>query len=180
MNRIQGEKITLREYRWEDLAEIRKWVVDSDTTRFLGSNVFIKPQSWEQTENYLRNILDGDAGANFVIADKESLAYLGQVNLMKIDSIARHAELGIVISRENQSKGYGREAVEMILKYGFEQLNLNRIYLTVDSANVRAIRVYDNVGFRHEGRLRENRYIDGQYHDTLIMGILRDEWRTVK
>lgn len=174
MGRVIGQRVTLREFRWEDLSEIRKWVTDERTARGL-SSVFMKPQTWEQTEQYLRNLLDGGAGANFVIAGKEDLKYLGQCNLMMVDHVARKAEMAIVVQEEHTGRGIGFEAGMLLLDFAFRQMNLNRVYLKVYADNLRAIRLYEKLGFRHEGRLREDAYRDGKYEDTLMMGILRSE-----
>lgn len=175
MSRQIGEKITLREFRYEDLPDMRAWVTDPQITRFL-SGPYVKPQTWEQTEEILRNMLQGGSGANFVIAEKESLAYLGQCNLMMPDTLARKAELAIVLSPQHIGRGYGREALSLLVAFGFNEMNLNRIYLKVHEDNARAIRIYEDAGFRMEGRLREDAYVRGHYIDTLVMGLLRAEW----
>ena len=74
------------------------------------------------------------------------------------------------------NKGYGSEAMRLMLRYGFEELNLNRVSLGVFSANPRGIRSYEKCGFVHEGRMREFARRDGQYWDLVFMGILREEW----
>jgi RimJ/RimL family protein N-acetyltransferase len=60
--------------------------------------------------------------------------------------------------------------------WGFNTLNLNRIFLRVFADNARAIRAYEKVGFQHEGRLRQDNYFNGGYRDTLLMGLLRADW----
>ena len=88
-----------------------------------------------------------------------------------------HAELGIVIGKKHQwGKGYATEAMQLLVAYGFEQLNLHLLYLTVMASNERAAGIYERVGFRHEGRLRHRIYRDGTYRDLLSMSILRSEW----
>jgi RimJ/RimL family protein N-acetyltransferase len=73
-------------------------------------------------------------------------------------------------------KGYGTDAMRVILRFAFHELNLDRLWLTVIASNARAIRTYEKVGFRHEGALRKAVYRDGERCDMLVMGILRDEW----
>ena len=78
MSRLIGERVTLREFREEDLSGMREWRTYPESTRCLGGNSLL-PESWEETENTLRRYLSGDAGGvNWVIAEKESLRYLGQ------------------------------------------------------------------------------------------------------
>ena len=78
------------------------------------------------------------------------------------------------------NQGYGSDAMRLLLKYGFNSLNLNRIYLHVFDTNPRAIRAYEKVGFVHEGRLRQDIFLNGSYVDVLMMSVLRSEWTTEK
>jgi RimJ/RimL family protein N-acetyltransferase len=85
--------------------------------------------------------------------------------------------LGIIIGDKGHwGRGYGSDAIGALLRWAFDNLNLNRIHLTVWSYNTRAIRCYEKCGFRHEGIMRQARYYDGQYHDEWVMAILRDEF----
>ena len=176
MTRIYGRRLLLREYCWDDLADIRLWATDRETTKWLGQG-FLRPQTFEHTESYLRSILEGNAGGvNYAVADLSSDRYIGQINLIRVDSQARHAELALVLCPDKQGQGYGSEAVGLMLGCAFDTWNLNRVWLSVDADNARAIACYRACGFREEGRLRQDRYWGGRYHDTLHMGILRAEW----
>jgi RimJ/RimL family protein N-acetyltransferase len=75
-----------------------------------------------------------------------------------------------------RNKGYGSDALSLTVNYGFRELGLYRISLTVFSYNTRAIRTYEKYGFVHEGAQRQALYRDGQRHDILVMGLLRPEW----
>jgi len=80
MPRLFGESIVLREYRWEDLDGIRNWVNDSEVTQFL-SGLFLYPHTLHQSENYLRMMIEQKSEARgFVIADKDTLEYIGQID----------------------------------------------------------------------------------------------------
>lgn len=178
MGRIIGEHVVLREFRQEDISGIRSWVTDPETTRCLGG-VYLRPQSWEQSESYLTSLLSGDAGGvHLAIAAADSLRYLGQCSLMMIDNVARHAELAIVLCPDSANRGLGSEAVRLMLRFAFEQLNLNRVYLKVRADNPRAIRCYEKCGFQREGLMRAHAYADGAYQDILCMGILKAEFDT--
>jgi RimJ/RimL family protein N-acetyltransferase len=102
---------------------------------------------------------------------------VGSCGLFNFNVQARNAELGIMIGRkELWDQGYGTESVRLLLAHSFLTLNLNRVYLRVFEGNDRARRVYHNVGFIDEGRLRQDQYRDGSYEATIMMGILRNEW----
>ena len=103
---------------------------------------------------------------------------LGTVGFHRISMIHRNAEWGIFIGRPDQwGKGIGREVAAATLRYGFNTLNLNRIYLRVNADNERGIKSYRAAGFKHEGTMRSHTFVDGKYVDLHMMGILRDEWR---
>jgi RimJ/RimL family protein N-acetyltransferase len=74
------------------------------------------------------------------------------------------------------NQGYGTEAMRLMVSHGFNDLNFHRIFLHVFDTNPRAVRSYEKVGFQHEGRLREARYLEGRYVDVLVMSILKSEW----
>ena len=176
MPRMLGERIMLREFEQNDLGEMRKWITDPDSTRYL-SDTFVVPQTWEQTETYLRGLLNGDVGGeSLVVADRGTLGYLGQVNLQSIDQLSRQGELALVIAQEHWGKGAGREALDLMLRHAFFHLNLNRVWLKVFPENVRAVRLYESAGFAREGLLRQDAFLEGRYRDALIMGMLREDY----
>ncbi|MBR3928651.1 MAG: GNAT family N-acetyltransferase [Clostridia bacterium] len=175
MGRLIGERIILREYRSEDLSALRAWVNDSETTKYL-SGAYRRPQTWEQTEEWLSRRLNGDAGGEgFVISDKETGKYLGQIDLMMIDPIARKAEMAIVLMKNAQKKGYALESIRLILSYAFQTMNLNRVWLKCAEKNEAAVKCYLKAGFKIEGVLRDDLYIGGEYANALIMGVLKGD-----
>jgi RimJ/RimL family protein N-acetyltransferase len=115
------------------------------------------------------------------IREGETWTLAGSVGLMHIDWISRKAEIGIMIGEKRfWNKGYGTEAMRLILKHGFETLNLHRLYLRVFSDNPGAIRAYEKAGFVLEARMREAHFAEGQYKDDLMMSVLRSEWLASK
>ncbi len=103
--------------------------------------------------------------------------FIGTCALINLNMFTHCAEIGINLSNPDyRGKGYGGEIMISIMRYGFEQFNLNRIYLHVMGYNTRAIRLYERLGFKHEVREREMLFHDGRYFDQLTMGILRTEW----
>jgi RimJ/RimL family protein N-acetyltransferase len=129
---------------------------------------------------YIENLYKDDRNTNLGIVLKDSNELIGSTGLHDISIVHRNAEIGILIGNKNcWSKGYGTEALKLMLGYGFDQLNLHRIYLRVFCYNPRAIRVYEKVGFKTEGVSRESAYVDVEYCDEYIMGMLEDEWRSL-
>jgi RimJ/RimL family protein N-acetyltransferase len=108
----------------------------------------------------------------------EASSLLGLVRLDRVDLVDRRASLAIGLLRlEDQGRGIGTEAARRVLAYGFAELGLHRVSLRVLADNCRAIRSYEKCGFRVEGRERETVFLDGTWHDDLIMGLLSREFR---
>lgn len=182
MARIYGERIMLREYKSEDLESIRKWCNNPNITKNL-SDIFLYPHSLQQSENFLNMMIKGENphSKGFVIAKKEDEDYIGQIDILNIDWKNRTCLLGIVIGdSHNQGKGYGTEAIKLLQKFVFEELNLNKLELEVHDFNLQALNCYKNCGFIEEGRKREKFYSNGKYSDQIFMGILKSEFELRK
>lgn len=178
MPRIFGVNIMLREYQQEDLPYMRKWVNDPEIVDHL-SDIFLHAQSLQETESFLTMVLTGQAQneKHFVIADKTTAEYMGQIDLIKIDWKNRMGEMGIVIGRKDLlGKGIGAEAIKLLQDFVFQRLNLNRLQLIVHDYNERAQQCYKKCGFVEEGRLRQSFFINGKYTDRIYMAILREEY----
>lgn len=178
MARLFGTRIMLREYRKDDLPWIRQWVNNPDIVSTL-SDIFLYPHALESTEAFLNAVMDGTSDSRgFVIADLATEAYIGQLNLDSIDWKNRVGRIGIVIGDpEHLGLGYGTEAMRLLIRFAFREMNLNRLELDVYDFNDRAYRCYLNCGFKEEGRLRERQYKNGRYVDVIQMGLLKSEWK---
>lgn len=177
MPRILGNRVMLREYRQEDLPEIRKWVNDAQITRFLSTR-FWPPQTMADTQQFLDRMLESSHMAcNFVIADKETQRYIGQLDLFRVDYKLRQGEVGMVIGDgEDRGRGLGTEALGLLLGYAFLTLGLERVELEVDMGNLGARRCYEKAGFVLEGVKRHAYYREGAFCDIGMLSVLREEW----
>ena len=102
---------------------------------------------------------------------------IGTVSLEKINWHNRTATLGIFIGdKDFRNKGYGTEAIKLILEYGFKYLNLYNIKLDLMEFNARALKCYEKCGFKEYGRRRKCEYLNGKYYDIISMDILSDEF----
>jgi RimJ/RimL family protein N-acetyltransferase len=117
----------------------------------------------------------------FTIQIIEGADPIGMIDLGGFDWTARNCWVGIGIGeREYWGKGYGTEAMNLVLRYAFACLNLNRVSLTVFEYNPRAYQSYIKCGFREEGRLRQFMQREGERYDLIYMGILREAWETAQ
>ena len=172
---IPGKKVRLRAYREDDLKSAFAMINNQAVTRFLQ---FMRPRSLEEEREWLNGTMRNQHpnAVGYAIESNDS-EYLGGVGLMHLDQRNRSAELGISIARpDDWGKGYGTEAAILMLRHGFEELNLHRIHLRVYDYNERGRKSYEKIGFQEEGRLRQAHFRHGHWHDVVIMGILADEF----
>lgn len=120
-----------------------------------------------------------DSSHFFSIRSLEDDRLLGDINIEVVDNWGpRDAYVGIgIYKREDWGKGYGSEAMQLIVAFAFNELNLRRVSLTVFEYNPRAIRSYEKCGFQVEGRARGRLFKDGKHYDMICMGILYEEWK---
>jgi len=174
---IYGERVRLRAIEREDLAFFVEWLNDPEVTAGL---IQVLPLSMAQEEEWFNEILkrpDYEKPLAIEILQDLEWKLVGDLGFFNVNMRVRSAELGIFIGEKGRwDQGIGTEAVRLMLMNGFDTLNLNRISLEVFENNLRAIHVYEKVGFTTEGLKRQAMYKDGEYLNVLIMSILRDEW----
>ena len=175
---LTGNKIILKPITLEDCEEYVEWRNSS----FVSKNFIIqKKYTIEQQTNWINTIVNSKEVEQFIIVDKVSGEKIGSVYLINIELINKKAEFGIFLKSEVFSgKGFGKEATALIIKYGFELLKLNKIYLRVFANNVSAIKLYIKSGFVFEGIAREDVYVNGSYRDMIFMAILKKNYLNVK
>lgn len=168
-------KVLLRQLSLSDTDNIVKWRNDPAVKRNLYLQDELKPQ---QHIHYFENFIQTGKCVQFIIVDNGEIPKdIGTTFIKKIDHDNHNGEFGIFIGEESaRGKGFAVPATYEILKYGFEKLNLHRIYLTVMADNIPAIRTYEKVGFLKEGIMREE-YLRGDgYIDIVIMAMLKSDW----
>lgn len=172
--KLVGDRIYLSPRNSEDVEIYTKWLNDFQVTDYTGRSGTI--MTLEGEKQYLAQAEKQDA-RQFAIVTLDKDEVIGTVSLEKIDYINRSATLGIFIGNTDyHSKGYGTEAVNLILDYGFNYINLNVIQLDVFSFNERAIKCYQKCGFQEMGRRRKSKFVNGKYYDIIQMDILKDEF----
>jgi RimJ/RimL family protein N-acetyltransferase len=164
--------VTLTPLQSEDSLRLLEWI--NDRTLVVLSAPF-RPISRAEHDRWFEQIRLRKDVRIFGIREGDRL--VGSCQLHSIHVLHRSAELQIRIGVDDaRGRGVGREALRQLLRYGFDELELHRIYLHVFTTNDRAIRLYERAGFRHEGVGREAALIDGAWVDVLSMAILRSEY----
>lgn len=176
---IIGNKIRLRAIEREDIPRFVLWMNDPEVTKYLLMNA---PLSKAMEEKWFEKQLEKPVTESQILAIEAQVGdewvHIGNTGLHYMEPVTHESEFGIVIGNKDfWNKGYGREAARLILKHGFENLNLNRIYLYVVAENVRGIKAYEAAGFIKEGVLRQALYKNGKYNDIVVMSVLHSEWK---
>lgn len=174
---IFGKQVRLRGLEHHDLPLFVNWLNDPEIRQNL--TLFV-PLSMGQEEKWYENLSSTPVEEHPLVIEVDTAdgwTPVGNTAFINIDWHSRCAEIGIFIGEKLfWNHGYGRESIKLMLHHGFDNLNLNRIYLRVFETNQRAIRCYEHAGFYHEGRMRQAHYLDGQYIDVLFMSVLHTEW----
>jgi RimJ/RimL family protein N-acetyltransferase len=171
---LVGRNTYLRPLEREDASLIVQWLNDPEVTRTLA---IYRPINLQAEEEFIAKIYESESEFVLGIAVQDSDGLIGVTGLHRMDFKNRHANFGIAIGDKDQwGKGYGTEVTSLMLRHAFEGLNMNRVWLHVYENNVRGIKTYERTGFRKEGLLRQERYSEGRYWDTIVMAILREEW----
>ncbi len=171
--KLVGDRIYLSPRNLEDCEKYTQWLNDFYTTDYTGRSYNTLSLSAER--EYLESKINEPAC--FAIIDSETDNVIGSVGLEGIDYINRSAVLGIFIGEKDyRGKGYGTEAIRLVLEFGFRYLNLHSIRLDLMEFNERALACYKKCGFKEYGRRRKCKFINGKYYDSIGMDILVDEF----
>jgi len=174
---IYGNGVRLRGVERTDLPRFVEWLNDPEVTEGL---TFFLPLSMAEEEKWFEGLNDRpreERPLAIEIKNGKTWRLIGNSGFHGIEWNNRSAEVGIFIGNKSVwNKGYGTEVMRLLLRHGFEALNLNRIFLRVYAGNSRAIRAYEKAGFKHEGTMRAAVYKHGKYSDVHFMSVLRSEW----
>lgn len=173
---FNGKRVRLRKMELDDASIYHKWRNDIEVMQFtsLSLDVF----TYTDTENFVKIITGSHNSKGYIIEEINTDKPIGVTSLINIDYGNRNAECIIDIGeKEYWSKGFGREAFQLLLDFSFNELNLHKVYLRVFSFNERAINLYQKLGFNEEGKLKEQFYRNGSWHDVVFMGLLKCDYR---
>ncbi|MBM7561342.1 GNAT family N-acetyltransferase [Fusibacter tunisiensis] len=173
---LDGKKVRLRAYHKEDLETVVTLINDPDVKKLLTPGIPF-PYTLEDENKWYESISGNSTGLyNFAIETLEDSVYLGGCGINSIDWKNSVAVIGIFIGRKDYwGKGFGTDAMEVLIDFIFDQMNIRKIRLNVFEFNVRAYKSYLKCGFKVEGTLKAEIFRDGRYYDEYIMGLFRDD-----
>ncbi|MHB8540303.1 MAG: GNAT family N-acetyltransferase [Candidatus Acidiferrales bacterium] len=176
---LAGSKVNLRSLERGDFQAMADWLNDDEVTRllFMGlwpSNLELLTAQWERDRQSPEEV-------TFAVCDAKTGAFVGTTGLYRIQWVMRTAEFRIFLGDKTVwNRGFGTECATLMAGYGFEKLNLNKVWLGVNSENIGGVRAYERAGFVHEGILRQEQYRNFRYYDAIRMSMLRCEYEKLR
>jgi RimJ/RimL family protein N-acetyltransferase len=169
-----GNLIRLRPFEREDAEKYRQWVNDAGILRLVDR---VLPVTKDEHLRWYERMISSKDVVIFAIEVVENKDFIGCAWLYDIDYRHLKAEVRLLIG-DNRcwGRGYGTEAITLLVKFAFENLNLHKVYADVLVTNERSLRAFQKVKFTQEGCFRSDRYVAGQYVDVVRLGLLRDDW----
>lgn len=175
IKKLVGEKVYLSPISLEDVEEYTYLVNDLSMSVGLGSPVYCGVVDFENEKKILENLKDQKY--QFAVRKIEDNKLLGNIGFNEVNELHKTGVLGIMLAnQEEQNKGYGKEAINLLLDFGFSLLNLKNISLSVYEYNKIAYNVYKKIGFKETGKLRKVLEIMGKRYDVIIMDMLQEEY----
>ncbi|MEE4563069.1 GNAT family protein [Paenibacillus polymyxa] len=171
---LEGSRVYLRPINVEDTELYYNTLFHQEVRRLTGTQ---RSFTKEQIARYIEAKGQDSSSLLLLIALQEDDRVIGDIALQDMDSLNHSANIRIAINEHgDQGKGYGTEALVLMLGYGFGICNLHRIELNVFDFNEQAIRCYEKVGFQREGVQRDALFYNYEYHDSILMSMLQHEY----
>ena len=175
---LQGHAVDLRPLSLADVSQTYvNWLNDSDVCKYNSHHVF--PYTLELAKQYVQDVQTSRRDLVLAIIAKASGAHIGNISLQKINTVDQNAEYAIILGDKNYwGKGIAKEASQMIIRHGFDALNLHRIYCGTSAANMPMQKLAAALGFSEEGRRKEAMFKNGAFVDMIEYGLLREHYKT--
>lgn len=168
---FSGVLVRLIPFEEEHIEIVREWINNEDMTLYMGTRF---PVSKNEQKIWYENVCNDKTKKKLIISDVSN-KNVGMISLFNIDLKNRKAEIGIYISPENQKRGYAKEAVGLMVDFAFGEMNMNKIYATIQSGNEASESLFVSVGFGYESTDIGSIYSRGAYVDTLKYTIFRED-----
>ena len=171
---IAGEHVILRAFEPQDGERCYRWMNDPNIVRTLKSRY---PIAFQNEIEWLQSAMQPDGTErHFAIERKDDRTHIGNASIHDIDWVSRTASFGLFIGEPTAwNKGFGSDAISTLVRFAFEEMNLQKLRINVFDYNDRAKHVLETHGFVQEGRLRREFYREGMYHDIVILSRFRDD-----
>ncbi len=175
---LESDRLLLRHFTVKDKKDLFNIRSDDEAMRFMDTN---KMKSIKDAEDFIITIINSyrqKSGINWAIVEKQSSSFIGYCGFWRIFWEDRSAEIGYALNPLFWNKGLMAEALVLIIKFGFDILNFTTIIANLNPDNVRSIKLLEKVGFKKEAFLKENYLFNEKYVDTLVYGLIKEEFHS--
>ena len=176
--KLNTQRLLLRQITQEDDKSLLEVLSDADTCEYLTHNAISDIENIKRMISGMQRFFDEKQRIRWGIAQKSDNTIIGHCGFFDIDRFNGCAEISYCLKRGLWGQGLMTEAVDAMLRFGFEEYGLNRIVAKVIKGNAGSIKVLQKLGFVEEGILRESLYKNGQYHDLIVFSVLKSEYHT--
>ena len=174
--KLEGETVELRRHARANYALYAAWYGDPEIWHL--TSWALSPLNRSAVEKLFEDRELSPIDDSFAIHIKDDKEPVGVISLMNISDTNASAELSVIVGHpDDRHQGYGTEAIELLIRYAFEELGLNRVGLSAFDFNGEAISAYEKLGFAVEGRYRQAIKRNSGFHDAILMSILKNEWQ---
>ncbi|MDX1901536.1 MAG: GNAT family protein [Gammaproteobacteria bacterium] len=171
---ITFQKIGFRPIEYADIETLRLIRNDASTILNLGTVELTAPQD---QESWWKNLSNSKNAKRFSIIELETQEVIGMIRVQHIEPVNRNCEIGLDIAKAMRGKGFGYMSYRALLSYLFDHYNMNMVYLRYIPTNTVAARLYDSLGFKETGYLKDFIYRDGKFMDYKIMCLTKNEYQ---
>ncbi|MGD6842823.1 GNAT family N-acetyltransferase [Bacillus infantis] len=169
---IETDRLLLRKVKLEDAADILRYLSDPEVTKYYGIEPFADLEDARSEIGWYERILKEGTGVRWGISLKGGKELIGSCGFLNMEPGHFRADIGLELDPAYWNQGIGTEAIEAIIRYGFENLNLMRIQALIEPANLQSQRLFGKCGFIREGLLRNYEYTCGKFDDLLMFSII--------
>ena len=171
-NLPSSELITFRELLAPDADEFFSWLTDYKVVKYSLSS-FLKLKTRDDVGEWLAGVIADQSVLSLGLVRKDTNQLIGYAGISSISKMNQSGEYYILIGdKASWNHGFGTEVTKCIIAYGFSELNLHRIQLTVSKLNISGVKAYEKAGFVQEGVLRDAAFRDGEFHDKIVMSVI--------
>ena len=181
MKDIRTKRLRLRDLQKEDEHAIHEYSSDPEVTRYMNWG----PNTEQDTRNFVQRSIASQSEQprrNFTLAVilKSENNLIGSCGIYLSNPDQQEGFIGYVLNKNLWGKGYATETASALVKFGFKNLKLHRIFATCDPQNLVSARVLEKVGMQKEGCLRQNYWVRGKWRDSLLFAVLENDFKMGK
>ncbi len=166
-----SDDLYLRVLEKSDIDFLHRLYNNPDIMNFWFKEAFYSKSTLEA---YFEKQLKDSQTKSFILQNGDEI--IGLIQLLEVENIHRKAEFAIMFDPLKQGKGYALKATNLAIEYAFRTLNLNKLYLYVDAINEKAIHIYEKAGFVQEAFLKDEYFVDGEYHNIVYMSCFQKDY----